>query len=136
MANSIGGLLVSAHADGARGWMLVLFGLVSLIAASHLAVALVNRLAASLVTLQRLPRMDYAGGIPPHSRTLVVVPAMLADARHIERLVEALEVRFLANRDDHLHFALLTDFQDADEERLPGDETLMRAAFAGNTSSS
>ena len=28
-------------------------------------------------------------------------------------LVEALEVRFLANRDAHLHFALLTDFADA-----------------------
>ena len=28
-------------------------------------------------------------------------------------LVEALEVRFLANRDAHLHFALLTDFRDA-----------------------
>ena len=29
---------------------------------------------------------------------------------------EALEVRFLANRDENLHFGLLTDFRDADEE--------------------
>ena len=32
------------------------------------------------------------------------------------RLVEALEVRFLANRDANLHFGLLTDFADAAEE--------------------
>ena len=50
---------------------------------------------------------------------------------HIERLVEALEVRFLANRDENLHYALLTDFQDADEETLPGDEALALAAFRG-----
>src|SRR5206468_11113939 len=38
----------------------------------------------------------------------------------------ALEARFLANRDTHLHFGLLTDFQDAHQETLPGDEQLVR----------
>jgi cyclic beta-1,2-glucan synthetase len=47
---------------------------------------------------------------------------MLTSTRNIEDLVEALEVRFLANRDDSLHFALLTDFRDAPEETLPEDE--------------
>jgi hypothetical protein len=44
---------------------------------------------------------------------------MLSSARAVDELVEALEVRFLANRDAHLHFGLLTDFSDADEETLP-----------------
>ena len=66
----------------------------------------------------------FLAGIPPPSRTLVVVPAMLADAAQIDRLVEGLEVRFLANRDENLHFALLTDFHDADQETLPADEAL------------
>ena len=39
-----------------------------------------------------------------------------------------LEVRFLANRDDNLHFGLLTDFRDAGEETLPEDEPLLRLA--------
>ena len=89
-----------------------------------------NRLATALAAPEPLPRMDFSGGIPPQSRTLVVVPAMLTSASHIERLVEALEVRFLANRDDNLHYALLTDFQDADEETLPADEALALAACA------
>jgi cyclic beta-1,2-glucan synthetase len=47
------------------------------------------------------------------ARTLVVVPTMLTSAAGVEDLIEALEVRFLANRDEHLHFGLLTDFRDA-----------------------
>jgi cyclic beta-1,2-glucan synthetase len=123
--------LVFSYAGAAREWLLVLIGLVAALAASQLAVALVNRLATVLVVPEPLPRMDFSGGIAPQARTLVVVPAMLTSASNIERLVEALEVRFLANRDDHLHYALLTDFQDADEEKLPADEALALAAFHG-----
>jgi cellobiose phosphorylase len=123
--------LVSSYAGGAREWLLVLIGLVSALAASQLAVALVNRIATALAAPEPLPRMDFSRGIAPQSRTLVVVPAMLASAAHIERLVEALEVRFLANRDENLHYALLTDFQDADDETLPADEALALAAFHG-----
>jgi hypothetical protein len=36
----------------------------------------------------------------------------------VDRLIETLEIHHLANRDQHLHFALLTDFRDApDGER-------------------
>ena len=40
-----------------------------------------------------------------------------ASAADVDELVEALEVRFLANRDAHLHFGLLTDFRDARRRR-------------------
>src|SRR5688572_22886417 len=123
-----GVLLTEAHASGARDWMLVLAGVVAALATSQLAVALVNRLATALAAPEALPQMDFSRGIPPPSRTLVVVPAMLAGAAQIDRLVEGLEVRFLANRDDNLHYALLTDFQDADQETLPADEALAQAA--------
>ena len=96
-------------------------GLLSILAASQLAVALANWLAVRLVAPQPLPRLDFSTGIPAGSRTLVVVPTMLASASAVEELVEALEVRFLANRDGNLQFGLLTDFRDADEETLPGD---------------
>ena len=42
-------------------------------------------------------------------------------------MVEGLEVRFLANRDVNLYFALLTDFKDAPTEHLPEDESLLLA---------
>jgi len=53
---------------------------------------------------------------------------MLGSSQDVENLVEALEVRFLANRVANLHFGLLTDFRDAREETLPEDEPLLQLA--------
>ena len=126
-----GALLAKAHAVGVREWPLALFGALSLLCSSRLAVALVNWLSTVLVAPHPLPRMDFSEGIPPESRTLVVIPTMLASPRNIESLVESLEVRFLANRDENLHFALLTDFLDADEETTPEDGELLRLVRKG-----
>jgi len=102
-----------------------------MVAGSQLAVALVNWVVTVLVTPHPLPRMDFSAGIPPDSRTLVVVPTMLAKTGSVAELVEALEVRFLANRDENLSFGLLTDFCDAAEEVQPEDEELLRQAQQG-----
>ena len=123
-----GGLLTKAHSDGLHNWLLVMTGILSLLCTSQLAVAVVNWLATLLIIPQQLPRMDFSKGIPPESQTLTIVPTMLTSAEGIEDLIEALEVRFLANRDDNLHFGLLTDFQDAAEETLPEDVPLLLLA--------
>ncbi|MDQ6621616.1 MAG: cyclic beta 1-2 glucan synthetase, partial [Pseudomonadota bacterium] len=122
------GLTAKAHASGVNREILALVVVLSLLSASQLAVTLVNWLATLLVIPHSLPRMDFSAGIAAEARTLVVVPTMFTSAREIEDLVEALEVRFLANRDAHLHFGLLTDFADAHEESLPADEQLLRLA--------
>ncbi|HYM11851.1 MAG TPA: cyclic beta 1-2 glucan synthetase, partial [Bryobacterales bacterium] len=123
-----GSLLAKAYAGGLHSWKLGLVGVLSLLCVSHLAIALVNWLATLLARPHLLPRMDFSASIPPESRTLVVVPTMLISAQNVEDLIEALEVRFLANQDDHLHFGLLTDFRDAHQERLPEDEPLLGLA--------
>ena len=119
-----------SRADGNRlsDWALGLIAIVLLICTSQLAVALVNWLATLLVTSRPLPKMDFSAGIPPESKTLVVVPSMIASPENVDHLAEALEVRFLANRDDHLHFALLTDFLDADAETTTQDDQLLQLA--------
>jgi len=122
------GLLAKVHGDGLASWLFVTIGLLAALCAGQLALAVVNWLATLMVTPRPLPKMDFSGGIPPASRTLAVVPTMLAGRQEIEGMFEALEVRFLANRDDRLHFGLLTDFQDADEETLPEDEPLLQFA--------
>ena len=126
-----GGLLVKADAGEIQGWSLALIGVVLLLCASHPAVALVNWLATLTAAPHLLPRMDFSEGIPPESRTLVVIPTMLTSGRNVEDLVEALEVRFLANRDENLGFALVSDFRDAPEKTTPEDEPLLRLARAG-----
>ncbi len=99
-----------------------------LLVASQLAVTLVNGAASRLTLPRSLPRMDFAHGIPPESRTLVVVPTMLGSAQGIDALAEALEVRFLANRDAQLRFALLTDLRDAAQASSPADLPLLQQA--------
>jgi cellobiose phosphorylase len=123
-----GGLIAQAHAGGARGWLLAVCGILGLLASSQLAVAMVNWLATLLVAPRLLPRMDFSRGIARGSQTLVVVPAMIYSAQNVEDLVEALEVRFLGNRDEHLQFCLLTDFADAPVATLPQDAALLQLA--------
>ncbi|MFP7723513.1 GH36-type glycosyl hydrolase domain-containing protein [Lysobacter sp. A3-1-A15] len=118
------------QAQPAAGGLAVLWaiGVLCVIAFSELGVAVVNWAATLLATPRALPRLDYTDGIPTSARTLVVVPTMLGSVQGVQELAEALEVRFLANRDGNLHFALLSDFLDADQPTLPGDEALLDAA--------
>ena len=109
-------------------WWLGLLGFTALLAASQLAIALVNWLATLLLRPSGLPRMDFSDAIPVEARTLVAVPTMLGSVEGLDALVEGLEVRYLANRDAHLHFALLTDFLDAAVESLDGDAGLVQLA--------
>jgi len=121
-------LLAMSKAGSLHGWILVLIAILLVFCTSHLAIALVNWVATLLATPHVLPRMDFSRRIPPDCRTLVVIPTMLTSVRNIEDLIEALEVRFLANRDSNLHFGLLTDFRDAQAETLPEDESLLALA--------
>ena len=124
-------LLLIASANHIHGWQLVVLGFPVALATSQLASALTNTFASLLVIPQTLPRMDYSRGLPEQMATLVVVPTLLTSINAIEELLEALEVRFLANQDKHLHFALLTDLCDAGQETLATDGKLVLTAQAG-----
>jgi len=121
-------LMLKGYDDGLRNWRLGLLAVLATLGTSQLAVALVNWLATLLTTPHTLPRMDFSDGIPAQAGTMVVVPTMLTSIQNIEDLTEALEVRFLANRDANLHFGLLTDFLDAHAETLPSDDSLLLLA--------
>ncbi|MBA4416804.1 MAG: cyclic beta 1-2 glucan synthetase [Syntrophus sp. (in: bacteria)] len=123
-----GSLLAEAFSLKLRAPWLFFIAIVSLLSTSQLAIALVNWLTTRLMAPHPLPRMDFSKGIPPESSALVVVPTMLTGTENIEHLMDALEVRFLANRDNSLRFGLLTDFLDADEETLPDDGSLLLLA--------
>lgn len=124
-------LFLKARADGDGILTLIVAGLLSLICASQFALQISNWLATLIVRPKQLPRMDFSLGIPQEYRTMVVVPSMLVNKEQVEKLVEELEVRFLANRDENLFFALLTDFKDAPQQEMPADEGLLQLAEQG-----
>ncbi len=125
------GFVLQAVALPLIEWELVFFTVLVLLCASQLAVGVVNWLSMLLVKPRLLPRLDFSSGIPADCRTMVVVPTMLTTPESVDRLLESLEIHHLANRDDHLQFALLSDFRDAATETLPGDDTLLELAQSG-----
>jgi cyclic beta-1,2-glucan synthetase len=124
-------LALAAPSDGMPRWARIILGFLLVLATSELAVALVHWAATLLVRPRALPRLDFAQGIPSAQRTLVAVPSMLTDAAEIDGLLESLEVRYLANADPQLAFALVTDFRDADQATIDGDEALLRHVREG-----
>ncbi|RDS79541.1 cyclic beta 1-2 glucan synthetase [Dyella monticola] len=110
------------------GWALALIAIPALLATSQFALGLMNWIVTVTISPSLLPRLDFTRGVPPTARTLVVVPALLGNVQDVEDMVEALEVHFLANRDQNIHFALLSDFKDASEEWLENDPTILRLA--------
>ncbi len=111
-------------------WRVWLLALPLVIGASALAVSLVNLLVTLALPPRALPRMDFSKGIPDGHRTMVIVPTLLGSRQDVDDLLEAMEIRYLGNRDPNLFFALLTDFRDAPEQTLPEDEPLLAHARA------
>lgn len=125
------GMFYVAWHSGAQHWHLaglVLFGLLLALPCSQLAQSVVNWLTPLLVPPVLLPRMDFSTGIPSESSTVVAVPSLLQSLAGVEELIDALEVRYLANQDRHVRFCLLTDFSDANAEHGPDDNQLLEAA--------
>ena len=59
------------------------------------------------------------------------MPTLLTTPEAIEEQIERLEIHHLASPEGDLHFALLSDWSDADTEHVEGDEALLAAAAEG-----
>ncbi|HEX4112534.1 MAG TPA: glycosyl transferase, partial [Stellaceae bacterium] len=108
-----------------------LFAILALMPALDAAIALVNSNVTSRFGAIILPGLEFADGVPPNLRTMIVMPTLLTSRLAIAEQVERLEVHYLANSDDSLCFALLSDWMDADTENEPGDGELLGEAADG-----
>ena len=132
---STGALLAAAamlaRHEGASIRLLALLSLLLFVPAADVAIAIAQRLIAWAIPPRRLPRLDFADRIPEDARTMVVVPTMLTSTASVASLLEHIEVLALGNLDPHIHFAILSDFVDADVCDLPGDPPILAAAREG-----
>jgi cyclic beta-1,2-glucan synthetase len=123
--------LASLQHLGLGGGALWLLGALGLVPAVDIAVALVNRAVTRGTKARRLPGLALRNGIPEELRTLVAMPVMLSSRQAVEDHLHRLEIHYLASPDDQLHFALLSDFRDADAETQPDDDALLDIAILG-----
>ncbi len=110
---------------------LVILGFLLLNPCAEVAITWVNWIVTATLPPRILTKLAFEAGIPADCRTLVVVPALIGRESDVRELLEELEVRSLANPGQNLHFALLTDFPDADVEERPGEAELLDMARRG-----
>ncbi|HET6578770.1 MAG TPA: glucoamylase family protein, partial [Gemmatimonadales bacterium] len=111
-------------------WLAVL--LLGLLPAGDIAVNVVNQLVTAFLPPRTLPKLDLdVHGVPPEFRTAVVIPTLFGSVEAVHEALENLEVQFLANREAHLHFAVLSDFTDAATETRDEDAAIVAAAVEG-----
>ncbi|MEO6349255.1 MAG: hypothetical protein ABIP53_01250, partial [Candidatus Limnocylindrales bacterium] len=130
-ALAVASFLTYAARHGGSGAELWLVGLVVLLPVAELVVSIVQLVATGQIAPRPLPKLALREGVPPEHRTIVVVPAIFDSAARVTTLVDDLEVRFLGNRDENLHFALLTDFADSVDPSRPEDADILSHARAG-----
>ncbi len=65
-----------------KPWLYAAIGLLALLPASEVGLALTQALVTAGLKPRLLPRLDFDKGVPPHCRTLVVVPCLLDSRRH------------------------------------------------------
>lgn len=105
-------MLLFAAIPGVRAlrWYEIAF---FLLPALDCAISTLNLFTTMLVPPRKLSKLDFSEGIPRECKTLVVIPMLLGNEEQVKVAVSDLEVRYLANRDRNLHFALLTDPPDS-----------------------
>ncbi|MBS1730878.1 MAG: cyclic beta 1-2 glucan synthetase [Bacteroidetes bacterium] len=109
-------------------WIIAGIVFLSFVGLSQFATWIINWITTLLVKPKPLPKMDFSKAIPSQCYTMVAIPSMLGSIEMIDELTEALEVRYLANPNVGLVYALLTDLTDAPEQHLPGDDALINHA--------
>ncbi len=118
-------------APGPHRAMAFAIGMLALLGASDIAVAMANLWVNRFCKPTLLPGLELIDGVPGELRTVVAVPVLLTGAADIEEFVRGLEVHYLATQDGDIRFALLSDWVDSKTETTPGDEELLAAAAAG-----
>ncbi|MBF0366961.1 MAG: phosphorylase, partial [Oligoflexia bacterium] len=109
-------------------WITLLLTIVAAFPAAEIAIAIVNRLTVDILGPRHLPRLKLSEGVPPHLKTFLVVPTLLIHEEDIVHQVLQLEIHYLSNPDGFIHFALLSDWKDADSEHLASDYAILSLA--------
>lgn len=120
--------LVIGEFTNLEPWKRIVLSLVLSVPASEWGLTLVNSLIQRFFPPQPLLRLEFKEGINPESATMVVIPTLLSSEADVRKLFHDLEVHHLANQDTHIHFAILGDFRDAQEETLPQDDQILEIA--------
>ena len=100
--------------------------LIIFIPISQLIIQIVNEILVKRVRTTVIPKLDYSKGIPEESKTMVVIPTIVANKEKIKEMFDILESFYLVNKTDNLYFTLLGDVKAGQEKVMPFDEEVSK----------
>ena len=92
---------------------------------SQLVIQIINELLNNNVPIRAIPKLDYSKGIPEESKTMVVIPTIVADTKKIKEMFDTLETFYIINKSDNLYFTLLGDAKASQKEKEDYDEEII-----------
>lgn len=93
----------------------------------YVAVLLAQKLLSSKTgDRPPVPGLDYSKGIPPESSVIVVMPVLLMNGKHVERIFDSLEAVYCGNRGENVYCALTGDLCDSDTKVQDMDSEILR----------
>lgn len=118
------------HGAGLTHGAAALLSLAALLPAADMSFALFNTLVSWFMPPRQLVGYAFAGGPPEEAKTLVAVPILIGSKENVDEQLRNLEVHYLSNPHGAVHFALLSDWKDSQEEASAADLALLDYARA------
>lgn len=112
-------------------YLTILLFVVSFVPIIDSCLSLLNFIVTSALKPRVLPKIDLDNVPIKTENAFVIIPTILADINAASKILDSLEIRFLANQEDFLYFALLSDFTDADVEITSVDDELLDFLIKG-----
>ena len=86
------------------------------------ALEVTNHMFTRGTEVRKIPSLDYQKHIPDAARTYLVMPVLISTEIECTDYLARLKRHYLANKQENLYFALLVDFEDSKQKRMPKDE--------------
>lgn len=99
--------------------------LLIMIPVNEIIVGVTNYIVSKIVRMRFVPKVDLSSGISEEYKTVVVIPAIVNSVQKVKELMDKLEVYHCGNDDKNIYFALLSDFEDSEDEYRDSDKKII-----------
>ena len=103
----------------------VLLNIVLFMFGREVADKLISYFAGKLVSPQSLPRFNFAKTIDAENSTMIAMPTVMNSADKLRKMINKLEVTYLANRSQNMYYMLLGDCTSASSAQIPLDKEII-----------
>ena len=100
--------------------------IISIIPIENIVTKITQYILSKIVKPKVIPKLDFQNGIPEEYATVVAIPTILNSKEKVKKLMEKLEVYYIANKSDNLYFTLLGDCTTENTENAPFDDEVIQ----------